>query len=802
MKKYLLLAACCFVSASSVCAQGVDYQRPPQAIEEIAFAKLSPLVSFSKDYQWMIQLDREPYYSVEELAQPELRLAGERINPNAYCYTRMRGYTGGKFVRMSDKKEVALSGLPEHSVIMDMLWFPQSPSILLKVKKSDGVWLYRADAETGQITKVSDRKLNETVGVDVAWLNNTDFVVLAVPEGRGPLPERTNVPTGPVVQENLGGKAPVRTYQDLLKDKYDEQVFEYYFTSQMLKITPDGEKEIGKPEIIVALSASPDGTLLLKENVHGPYSYTVPMGAFPSTIEVVDVDGNPVKKMVETPVIVLPTGYDTSSPFPRRFGWRADQPATLYWVEAQDGGDPRQNKVEFMDVVYQQKAPFSDPKQEVGRTRLRFRNIQWCDDAFALLSEFSRATRSVKTYRIEPCSGKEPVTVFDYSTDDLYNHPGIPYMVKNQYDKLVLYTSKNHSELLLLADGASPEGDMPYISRFDLKTGKNTILWRCEAPYFEEVRAVIDPAALKIITGRESQTEPTNYYLRDLKKKTMTALTAFPNPYPSLKGVTKETIRYKRADGVDLTATVYLPEGYDKARDGRLPVLMWAYPREYGSASNAAQVRGSKHAFTMISYGSPVFWVTQGYCVMENVEMPIVGSEGVEPNDNFIEQLVMNAEAAVKVISDMGVGDPDRVAVGGHSYGAFMTANLLTHTNLFKAGIARSGAYNRTLTPFGFQSETRTYWEIPEIYNAMSPFMYADKLSGALLLVHGELDDNMGTFPIQTERLYQALKGHGATVRYVVLPYEAHSYSARENILHLLYEENSWLDQYVKNAGR
>jgi dipeptidyl aminopeptidase/acylaminoacyl peptidase len=265
-----------------------------------------------------------------------------------------------------------------------------------------------------------------------------------------------------------------------------------------------------------------------------------------------------------------------------------------------------------------------------------------------------------------------------------------------------------------------------------------------------------------------------------------------------MKGVSKEQIRYKREDGVDLTATVYLPAGYSKEKDGRLPVIMWAYPREYKSASDAAQVRGSKYTFTSISYGSPIFWVKKGYCVMDNVEMPIVGGNGVEPNDNFTEQLVMNAEAAAKVIHEMGVGDTSRLAVGGHSYGAFMTANLLVHTNLFKAGIARSGAYNRTLTPFGFQAETRTYWQAPEVYNAMSPFMYADKLNGALLLIHGELDNNSGTFPIQSERFFQALKGHGATVRYVVLPLESHGYSAKENILHMLYETDSWLEKYVK----
>ncbi|HYK56097.1 MAG TPA: prolyl oligopeptidase family serine peptidase, partial [Flavisolibacter sp.] len=254
--------------------------------------------------------------------------------------------------------------------------------------------------------------------------------------------------------------------------------------------------------------------------------------------------------------------------------------------------------------------------------------------------------------------------------------------------------------------------------------------------------------------------------------------------------------------GINLTGDLYLPKGYDAKKDGPLPVIMWAYPREYKSADDAAQVRGSKYTFTRINYGSPIFWVTQGYAVLDNAEMPIVGEGGKEPNDNFIPQLHLNAHAAIQKLAAMGVGDSNRVAVGGHSYGAFMTANLLAHTKLFKAGIARSGAYNRTLTPFGFQAEERTYWEAPDVYQKMSPFTYANQIKTPILLVHGEMDNNPGTFPIQSERLYNAIKGHGGTVRYLVLPYESHGYSAKENILHLLWEQNQWLDKWVKNADK
>jgi dipeptidyl aminopeptidase/acylaminoacyl peptidase len=315
---------------------------------------------------------------------------------------------------------------------------------------------------------------------------------------------------------------------------------------------------------------------------------------------------------------------------------------------------------------------------------------------------------------------------------------------------------------------------------------------------------LIDADKLVLLTRKESEKEMPNYWLKNLKLRIADRqLTSFTTPYPQLEGVTKEKIKYKRADGVDLTGDLYLPKGYEKNRDGKLPIIVWAYPREFNSAADAAQVRGSEHRFTLLNWGSPVFYVTQGYAVLNNAEMPIVAtSKDKKPNDNFIEQLTMNAEAAVNVLDEMGVGDKNRAAVGGHSYGAFMTANLLAHTKLFKAGIARSGAYNRSLTPFGFQNEDRTYWQAPDLYNQMSPFTNADKIKTPLLLIHGDMDNNTGTFPIQSERLFNAIKGHGGTVKYISLPYESHGYQGRENILHMLNEQLSWMEKYVKGAKK
>jgi len=815
MRKYFFTGILLSGLLCSLMATGQDmaYKLPPKEIEEIALAQMPPSVVISNDGQWLLLLDEVPFLSIEELAQPEYKLAGTRVN-GLFGPSRREGCSAARLLNVKTKQEYPISGFPKDLNILEAEWSPESSQIAFVVRGADGYYLWMASVADKQAKQVSARRLNRTASqpgplrgisplIRANWLSETEVVLPAVPKNIGVFPVESRVPAGPVTQTSDGKAQPARTYQDLLKNPYDEQLFDYLFTSQLVKFTPDGETEIGKPAIYASVSLSPDKSLLLTTTVNRPYSYIVPMNSFPQTVAVMTVSGQTVKEVSRRPMTADVMGYDVSSPYPRQFGWRPDKAATLYWTEALDGGNPRANPQPFMDAIYQWAAPFDGEKQLVTKTEFRAGGVQWCDDTFALVREMSRRTRRMKTYAFSPSDPQKVRTlVFDISTDDGYANPGTPLTVSNQYKKKVLFTDKTHSELLMLSEGASPDGDMPYISRYDLKTKKNTILWRCEAPYYETIVDVIDPVKLQFITARQSVETPVNYFLRDAKKKTSVALTSFPNPYPQLKDMKVEKMQYKRADGLDLTATLYLPVGYDKTRDGRLPVLMWAYPREYRSADDAAQVRGSKYLFTTINYRSPVFWVTRGFAVMENVEMPIVGSEGVEPNDNFIEQLTMNAEAATKAIWDTGIGDTSRMAVGGHSYGGFMTANLLTHTHLYKAGIARSGAYNRSLTPFGFQAETRTYWEAPDVYFKMSPFNYANQLSGALLLVHGEHDNNTGTFPIQSERLFAALQGHGGITRLVILPYESHSYSAKENILHLLYEVDTWLEKYVKNGGK
>ena len=353
----------------------------------------------------------------------------------------------------------------------------------------------------------------------------------------------------------------------------------------------------------------------------------------------------------------------------------------------------------------------------------------------------------------------------------------------------------------MTGDGATREGEYPFLAAMDLTTGERERLWTSATGDYESIVGILDDDARRLVTRRETRNDPPNLYVRNLDAQAPDALTQFPDPAPQLAGASRQLITYTRADGVQLSGTLYLPAGYDKDRDGPLPLVMWAYPAEFTDAAVAGQVVDTANRFVRPGGSSHLFLLTQGYAVLDDPSMPIVGVDGVEPNDTYIEQLSASAEAAVNAVVEMGVADRDRIAVGGHSYGAFMTANLLAHTDLFRTGIARSGAYNRTLTPFGFQAEQRTYWEAGDTYTEMSPFTYADQVNEPILLIHGEADDNSGTYPVQSERFYAALKGNGANVRYVVLPLEAHGYRARESVGHTLWEMTRWLDEYVKNAG-
>ncbi|HMI77379.1 MAG TPA: prolyl oligopeptidase family serine peptidase [Ferruginibacter sp.] len=797
MRKIFLIALL-FFCGNLFAQDAIEYQTPPKEIYDLVMAKPTPGISFDNKGQYMLVLGRSSMPSVEDLAQPELRIAGLRINPNNFGPSRSAYTTDITIKEVATGKEFPVIGLPANLKAGNIQWSPNEDKVAFTNTTNNNVDIYVIDVKSRKATKVNKSAVNLVLNSAFNWIDNNSLLYAAVNKPLSMSPKRSLAPKGPVVQQNLGKVAASPTFQDLIKSPFDETQFEFYATTQLVKNTNGSEMKIGSPAIYSSVSVSPDKKYLLIRRIDKPFSYLVTAGGFNSTVMITDMKANTIKVLAKLPSSELaPRGNDNVLNAPRGYNWFDNSPATVQWIEPLDSGMIK-NKMDYHDAAYILAAPFTGTAKELVKTPERMYGVTDVTADLHFVTEGSRAKHRTKMSKLNG-SGKMEI-LFDRSTDDAYSDPGSPMYEKNKYGRNVPKII-NGSQLVMRGNGASPKGDLPFLNTFDINTKGTKQLWRCEEPYYETVTDVLDYDKMIIVTNKQSQDDPPNYYVRDIKNNSAKAITNFADPQPGLRGITKQKITYKRKDGVDLAADLYLPKGYDAKKDGPLPVMMWAYPREFKSAADAAQLRGSKYTYTRVGYGSIVFWATQGYAIMDNTEFPIVGEGDKQPNDNFVEQLTWSAEAAINKVADMGVGDRNRVAVGGHSYGAFMTANLVAHTNLFKAGIARSGAYNRTLTPFGFQNEERTYWQAPEVYSSMSPFSYADKIKTPLLMIHGEADNNPGTFPIQSERLYNAIKGHGGTVRFVQLPFESHGYAAKENILHMLWEQNQWLNKYVKNPG-
>lgn len=800
-----LAVAILFVAASSLFPQSPTtpkYLLPPKILADLVDAPVTPAVQIDPTNTWMLLLEQPSLPAIDELAQPELRIGGLRINPKTNGPSRGRYYSGLKVQKITGGGETPIQGLPENAKIRNVTWSPDGKHIAFVVTEENGQSLWSADVAAKTAKKLL-AGLNSAYGSPYSWLSdNKTLVCKTVPENRGASPAAPAVPTGPVIQQSTGRKAPARTYQDLLTNAHDEALFEFYLTAQVKRVSLDGESaNIGSAGLIRRAEPSPDGRYLLVETIHKPFSYIVPARRFPKRVEVWDLNGALIKQIADLPLAEeVPIGFGAVPTGRRSFDWRSDTPAALYWSEAQDGGNPKA-KAGIRDRIYTLTAPFTSEPAVLVSLELRYREITWGSDNLALAYEWWWQKRQIRGWKINP--GKpdtQPTLLFDYSWQDRYGNPGAPLMTRNKAGHSVLLTGKKGQAIYLTGPGGSSEGDRPFLDEFDVAAKKTKRLWRSQAPHYEWAVRLLDLKKMKLLTRREAKTEPPNYFLRDLKKNKAVQITKFPHPTPQLAHIQKELIRYEREDGVPLTATLYLPEVYTPKRDGPLPMLMWAYPREFKSADAAGQVTGSPHRFVRLSWRSTALWVAMGYAVLDGPTMPIIGEREAEPNDTYVQQLVASAKAAVDEMVRRGVTERGRIAIGGHSYGAFMTANLLAHSDLFAAGIARSGAYNRSLTPFGFQAEERTFWEAPEVYFKMSPFMHAHKVNEPILLIHGIVDNNSGTFPMQSKRFYSALKGHGATARLVMLPHESHGYRARESIMHMLWEMNNWLEKYVKNA--
>ena len=792
------------------------YRSPSPALAALVDAPAAPAVSVSPNRQTLLILERTDAPSIAELAQPELRLAGLRFNPAVNAPSRALAFTGLLLKSVAGGADRRVTGLPPGIRISHYAWAPGSRHLALALVRPTGLELWLADTTTAKARRLTPPILNAVLDDPFAWLDANTLALLRVPAGRGAPPPAPRVPTGPVVQENLGKKTPSATYEDLLADAHDEALFEHYATAELALLPLNGKlTPLPVRGLITGVTPSPDGQHLLVETLHRPFSYLVQAARFPRSVDVVDRAGRREYRVADLPLYEaseLGTGGVRAGP--RQVAWRTDHPATLSWVQALErsgaGGrtaateetKPATGPARERDAWFTFAAPFAGPPVEQQRFEFRVTSVTWCDDTLALVTESWQRTRLLRTWRVAPGSpGGKRELLSERSSQDRYADPGRPVTARNAAGRLVLQRSADGAKIFLNGLGASPDGDRPFLDEYDLVSKQTRRLWRSAPPAYEEFVAFTDASLTRALTQRESFAEPENYFVRTLETGALTPVTAFPNPNPQFAGVKKELIRYQRADGVGLSGTLYLPPGYTPDQ-GPLPTLLWAYPREFLAAATAEQITasGTPEKFVRLSVQGPLPFLLAGYAVLNDPTMPIIGQKGKPPNDTYVDQLVANAQAAIDELARRGVTDPKRVAIGGHSYGAFMTANLLAHSRLFRAGIARSGAYNRTLTPYGFQSETRTFWQAPAVYAAMSPFYFADKVKDPLLLIHGEADNNSGTFPIQSERFYAALKGQGATTRFVLLPHESHGYRARESLLHMLWETETWLDLHVKIA--
>ncbi len=799
-RRLLLAAALCGSLTAPAFADATRYRMPVPAIEAVLKAPPIPVVVVAPHRDVIAIETPLRYPPVADLARPMLRLAGLRIDPVTNGIHHAPAMTSLAFERVADGR-VTRVALSAGAHITALRFSPDGSRFAVTNATPHGTELWLGTTATARAARVANLTVNDVFRDAVRWLPDGAHVVVRAVDRNGP-PPAPGVANGPAVQETAGAAGQIVTYEDMLANAHDEALFAYYGTSRIELVDARNRNVVRTPArgIYTHVAPSPDGRYLLAERAHAPFSYLFPYQRFPRTVDVLDAHGAHVKTIADLPLAdrIPADGVPTG---PRDVAWKPSSPATLVWAEALDNGDPRREATS-RDRIVMLRAPFSEMPVELARTAARTFDVTWLDrDERAIVSTYDSAQRTT-TKLLADAAGFDgrsavaaPRVLGTLRDGDYYNDPGTPlYATSANGDLTVEHTG---DAIWLRGVGYGPDGRRPFLDRLDLRTNEKTRVFRSELAPLETPFAPLDPDASRILTQRQSPTDPPNYFVRTRATGALRALTAFADPVPQLRAIGRRLVTYKRPDGVTMSFTLYTPPGWKEGT--RLPTFVWAYPLEFLDRGTASQNTNTTQTFVTVGGPSELFMTLAGYAVLDNASMPIVGDPKTV-NDTYVEQLTADAKAAIDEAVRIGVTDPDRVAVGGHSYGAFMTANLLAHTRFFKAGIARSGAYNRTLTPFGFQSERRSYWDATDLYTKMSPFTYANAIKDPILLIHGMADDNTGTFPIQSERLYAAIQGNGGTARLVMLPYEAHGYVGRETVETVLAEMVDWLNRWLGPA--
>lgn len=772
------------VAAALAPAWVLAYQQPSAAVREALDAPALPRLLPSPDKQTLALLEQRRFNSVDELARPTLRLAGLRFDAASGAPTPLVAVQRLRLRSLlSPEAPERAVELPAGGSFHSFAWSPDGQRFLLERRTDQGNELWVGDSASARLRLVPGLRLNPVLAQgEPAWLNPRELVVLAVPERRG-APPRSR--PQPVVQESSGRPSPERTYPDLLRTPEDEALFEHFARSQLalVDLPSASARVISEPGLFSSVTSVGEGQYLLTERLMRPFSYQLTWDDFPQVVELRQRNGRLQRELARLPMR-QGVAIDGVLPGPRVFYASPTRDAAIYWVEALDGGNPNA-RVPFRDRVMRLDPPFNGAAREVQRMPHRFARLRFLDDGqHAILTETDRVRAWTRSYLL-PLGGGQSKPLFEHALRERYRHPGNPLMRTLANGHRVIQTNKD-GDIYLIGQGASARGERPFLDRLALADLVTTRLFQSGERHFELPLLLLDDG--RLLTQREAATEPPNLYLRDTSQAQ--ALTDLKDPSPQLRRVKRELVSFKRADGVELSFWMYLPP--DLKEGEKRPALVWAYPLEFNDATVAGQLSGSPNRFVSMPGISPQLLALDGFVVLNDATMPVVG-ESRSINDGFIEQITMSARAIIDKAEALGMIDTRRLAIGGHSYGAFMAVNLLAHTDLFKAGIARSGAYNRTLTPFGFQSERRSLWDARETYLKVSPLLYANEIKEPLLLIHGETDSNSGTFPLQSERLFQALTGLGGKVRYVLLPYEAHGYTARESVGHTQWEMSQWL---------
>jgi len=803
------------------------YNQPPKEILDVMRAPASPSPSLSPTRDKLMLVTMDDYPSIAKVATPFLRLAGVRIEPGNHSQHDTPGGYGIPpcvsaidLVQVADGKQTAVK-LPAGACPRRPSWSADGQRFAFENITATAVELWVGDAKTGAVRRLPNVRLNQMFGDQMQWMPDQKTLLVKLVHAQKAPPAAPPGSDGPGIQESLGATGQSSTYEnrDTLRNRHDEALFEHYGKSQLAlvdaasgKITP-----VGKPGLYEELDVAPDGRHVVVTEIRPPYSYVTTFDRFPKQIDLWDLNAgkgkaaNPVVREIaalpladRVPNRGVPTG-------PRNFTWRPLDAATLVWAEALDGGDPKVEAAE-RDKLMMLKAPFKAAPVEITRTQQRYAGLWWSEQpGVALLSDYDVNRKWRRTWQIDvdAAQGTQNARrlLWDMSSDEKYADPGSPVRrtLANGYSVIRV----DGNAIFLSGAGSSPAGDRPFLDKFDLASQKAERLFRSTGTTYEQFIGFANDDTRRLLTWYQSAAETPNAMVRTVGAavgttaaagepgyaSTSVALTHLVDTVPQVREIKKRLVKYKRADGVDLSFTLYTPPGYKEGT--RVPTILNAYPLDYADASKAGQTTGSQATFTRLRQYRLL--LLSGYAIIDSAAFPIVGDPR-KAYDTYTEQLVANAKAAVDEAVRLGVTDPDRVGVTGHSHGALMTANLLAHSTLFKAGAATSGSYNKSLTPFGFQNERRSVWEAPDVYTKASTFYYADKLKTPLLIVHGGDDANPGTTPLQSTKLYEAIRGNGGTTRLVMLPYEPHWYAARESNEQLIYEMLRWFDKYVKNA--